>query len=75
LNALAAGLWAGSFVALGYFVGHAFRAVLGHLVRSFSLVMLIVFIAFALALWLFHRLQRRRQLRVPPGVNIVIPPP
>jgi len=47
LNCLAAGLWAGSFVALGYFLGHAFRAVLGHLVRSFSLVMLIVFIATA----------------------------
>jgi len=40
LNFLAAGLWAASFVAAGYFLGHAFRAVLGHLVRSFSLVML-----------------------------------
>jgi hypothetical protein len=37
--------------------------------------MLIVFIAFAVTVWLFHRLQRRRQLRVPPGVNIVTPPP
>src|SRR5258705_356945 len=37
LNFLAAGLWAASFVAAGYFLGHAFRAVLGHLVRSFSL--------------------------------------
>ncbi|MBV8507948.1 MAG: hypothetical protein JOZ11_19370, partial [Alphaproteobacteria bacterium] len=75
LNCLAAGLWAGSFVALGYFVGHAFRAVLGHLVRSFSLVMLIAFIVFTLAVWLFHRLQRRRVLRVPPGAKIVGPPP
>ena len=40
LNFLAAGVWAASFVAAGYFLGHAFRAVLGHLVRSFSLVML-----------------------------------
>ena len=75
LNSLAAGLWAGSFVALGYFLGHAFRAVLGHLVRSFSLFMLIVFIIFTVAVWLVHRLQRRRVLRVPPGAKIVSPPP
>jgi len=73
LNLLAAGLWAGSFVVLGYFLGHAFRAVLGHLVRSFSLVMLGAFIVFAVAVWLFHRVQRR-QIGVPPGVKIVIPP-
>src|ERR1700732_759503 len=75
LNCLAAGLWAGSFVAVGYFLGHAFRAVLGHLVRSFSIVMLTVFIVFTLAVWLFHRLQRRRVLRVPPGARIGSPPP
>ena len=74
LNFLAAGLWAVSFVALGYFLGHAFRALLGNLVRSFSLVMLIVFIALTVGVWLFHRLQRRRQLRVPPGAKIVSPP-
>ena len=74
LNGFAAGLWAASFVALGYFLGHAFRAVLGHLVRSFSLVMLIAFVAFAIAVWVFHRAQRRRQLRVPPGAKIVTPP-
>jgi membrane protein DedA with SNARE-associated domain len=73
LNFLAAGLWATSFVAVGYFLGHAFRAVLGHLARSFSLVMLGVFVVFAVAVWLFHRLQRRRQLKLPPGVKIVIP--
>ncbi len=75
LNFLAAGLWAGSFVAVGYFLGHAFRAVLGHLVRSFSLVMLIAFVIFTLAVWVFHRLQRRRQLRVPAGAKTVSPPP
>ena len=63
------------FVAAGYFLGHAFRAVLGHLARSFSLVMLGAFLAFASAVWLAHRLQRRRQIRVPPGAKIVIPPP
>jgi membrane protein DedA with SNARE-associated domain len=75
LNFLAAAVWAGSFVAAGYFLGHAFRAVLGHLVRSFSLVMLGAFVAFAGAVWLAHRLQRRRQITVPPGAKIVIPPP
>src|SRR5215831_18063873 len=75
LNFLAAGLWATSFIAVGYFLGHAFRAVLGHLVRSFSLVMLGAFITFAVAVWLAHRLQKRRQLRVPPGIKVVIPPP
>jgi membrane protein DedA with SNARE-associated domain len=75
LNLLAAGLWATSFTAVGYFLGHAFRAVLGHLVRSFSLVMLGAFVAFAVAVWLAHRLQRRRQLGVPPGIKVVIPPP
>ena len=75
LNFLAAGLWAASFIALGYFLGHAFRAVLGHLVRSFSLVMLGAFVAISVTVWLAHRLQRRRQLRVPPGVKVVAPPP
>ena len=75
LNFLAAGVWAMSFVAAGYFLGHAFRAGLGHLVRSFSLVMLAAFVAFASAVWLAHRLQCRRQIRVPPGAKIVIPPP
>src|SRR5205814_8399725 len=45
LNFLAAGLWAASFVAVGYFLGHAFRAVLGDIARSFSLVLLGVFVA------------------------------
>jgi membrane protein DedA with SNARE-associated domain len=75
LNFLAAVLWAVSFVALGYFLGHAFRAVLGDIARSFSLVMLIVFVAIGFGMWLLHRLQRRRQLRVPAGANVVLPPP
>jgi membrane protein DedA with SNARE-associated domain len=75
LNLLAAWLWAVSFVALGYFVGHAFRATLGHLVRSFSLVMLAAFIVFAVAVRAFHRVQKRRQLGIPPGAKIVTPPP
>jgi membrane protein DedA with SNARE-associated domain len=74
LNFLAAGLWATSFIAVGYFLGHAFRAVLGDLARSFSLVMLAVFVAIGTGMWLLHRLQRRRQLRVPAGAKMVLPP-
>jgi membrane protein DedA with SNARE-associated domain len=74
LNFAAAGLWAASFIAIGYFLGHAFRAMLGDLARSFSLVMLAVFVAIGVGMWLLHRLQRRRQLRVPPGADVVLPP-
>src|SRR5271170_7419263 len=51
LNFAAAGLWAASFAAVGYFLGHAFRAVLGDLARSFSLVMLGVFVAIGTGIW------------------------
>jgi membrane protein DedA with SNARE-associated domain len=74
LNFAAAGLWAASFVAAGYFLGHAFRAVLGDIARSFSIVMLLVFVAMAGGVWLLHRLQRRRQLRLPPGAKPALPP-
>jgi len=74
LNFAAAGLWAASFTAVGYFLGHAFRAVLGDLARSVSLVMLGAFVAIGAGTWLLHRLQRRRQLRVPPGADVVLPP-
>ncbi len=75
LNFVAAGLWAASFVGAGYFLGHALKAVLGDIVRSFSIPMLGVIVAVSLGVWLLHRVQRRRQLRVPPGAKIVIPPP
>jgi len=62
LNFAAALLWSASFVVVGYFLGHAFRAVLGDLARSFSLVMLGVFVAISITVWLLHRRQRRRQV-------------
>ncbi len=74
LNLTAAVLWAASFVAIGYFLGHAFRAVLGDLARSFSLVMLGVFVAIGTVMWLVHRRQRRRQVRVPSGTKVLLPP-
>jgi membrane protein DedA with SNARE-associated domain len=74
LNFLAAGLWAASFIAVGYFLGHACKAVLGNIAQRFSLGMLGAFLAFAFAVWLVHRLQRRRQLKVPAGVKVALPP-
>ncbi len=74
LNFLAAAVWAAGFIAVGYFLGHAFRAVLGDLARSFSLVMLGAFVAIACGVKLAHRMQRRRQLRAPPGAKIAAPP-
>ena len=74
LNFTAAGLWAGTFVAAGFFLGHAFRAVLGDVARSFSLVMLAVFVAIGGGMWLLHWRQKRRQVTVPPGAKIVLPP-
>jgi membrane protein DedA with SNARE-associated domain len=75
LNFAAAGFWAGSFVAVGYFVGHAFDALLGDLARSFRLGMLGVFLVIGFGIWLLHRRQRRRQARVPRGIDMVLPPP
>jgi membrane protein DedA with SNARE-associated domain len=73
LNLLAAGLWAVSFVAAGYFFGHAWRAMLGDVARSFGIVLLAVFVAIFVGVTLFHRWQRRR-FRLPAGVKPALPP-
>jgi len=73
LNFLAAAFWAAGFIAVGYFLGHAFRAVLGDIAREFSLAMLVVFLAIALGIGLFHRVQRRRQNRILPAVGALTP--
>lgn len=75
LNFLAAALWAAGFIALGYFLGHAFRAVLGDIARNFSLAMLGIFLLIAVAVGWLHRLQRRRQHRLMPGAEAAAPPP
>jgi membrane protein DedA with SNARE-associated domain len=70
LNFAAAGLWAASFVSVGYFLGHACRALFGDL----SLVMLAVVAAIIGAIWLLHRHQRRRHITVPAGAKPIFPP-
>ncbi len=74
LNLLAAAVWAAIFIAVGYFLGHAFRAVLGDIARRFSLTMLGVFVAIAGSVGCFHRLQRRRQHRLLPATQVAAPP-
>src|SRR3954470_352021 len=74
LNFLAAALWAASFVAGGYFLGHAFRAMLGDVARSFSLAMLVVFVLIGGGMWLLHRASRRSRSVVSPVAHAVIPP-
>jgi membrane protein DedA with SNARE-associated domain len=74
LNFLAAAFWAAGFVSLGYFLGHAFRAVLGDIARTFSLAMLGVFLTIAGGVGTFHRLQRRRHVKVPAGAKAAAPP-
>jgi membrane protein DedA with SNARE-associated domain len=69
LNLFAAALWAVSFVALGYFLGHAMRKALPEIARSFRLSMLAALVVVGLATWLLHRIQRRRQVRPPPGAE------
>jgi len=75
LNLLAAGLWAVSFVGLGYFLGHAMRKALPDIARSFQLFMLAALVAVGIASWILHRMQRRhRRLRLPPGTKALTPP-
>lgn len=75
LNFVAAGLWAASFVAAGYFVGHAWRAMLGDVARSFSIAMLAGFIVIVGGMALLHRWQKRR-MQLPPraGAAPALPP-
>lgn len=73
LNLIAALLWAASFVGIGYFIGHAFRAALD-LAQWLGVVMLGVFIAVGVGGWLLHRRHRRRHTRLPAGAKPMLPP-
>jgi len=72
LNFLAAGLWAISFVGVGYTLGKTFGVALRQFADSFGLVMLGIFVLMALLIAVLHRVQRRRIL--PPAAAEVTPP-
>jgi membrane protein DedA with SNARE-associated domain len=60
LNFFAAGLWACSFVGVGYFGGHALGAVLGQAAQTFAIGMLGIFMAVLTLGMLLHKWRSRR---------------
>src|SRR3546814_17764032 len=60
LNFIAAGLWANSFVWVGYMLGVAFEAVLGAIAKDFGLVMLGIFATVGIVLFFVHRRSKAR---------------
>jgi membrane protein DedA with SNARE-associated domain len=75
LNLIAAGVWAGAFVSVGYLFGHLFRSMLGHIARDFSIVMLGMFVMMFGLTFVIHRVQRRRMTLPPRGAaGSAVPP-
>ncbi|MGE5202904.1 MAG: DedA family protein, partial [Acidobacteriota bacterium] len=57
---IAAGLWACTFVSVGYLAGQASEAILGDLASKFRFVMLGIFAALVLAVTVTIYVRRRR---------------
>lgn len=75
LNLAAAAIWATAFVGAGYIFGHAFRSMLGHIARDFSMIMLGVFALMFGLTFLIHRTQKRRMSLPPRGAaGSAVPP-
>src|SRR3954462_374758 len=68
LNFLAAGLWAASFVAVGYFLGHAFSTAV-NIANWLGYALLGVFVTVAGGIWLLHRRHRRRSTHRSKGIK------
>jgi len=60
LNFIAAGVWAMTFVGVGFLLGRAFASVLGQLADSFGLVMLCVMAVSGSIVFLVHRSHKKR---------------
>src|SRR5689334_15744737 len=76
LNFLAAMVWAASFVAIGYFLGHAFSTAV-NIANWLGYALLGVFVALGGGIWLLHRRHRRlHALRnaKPVGARPLLPP-
>ncbi len=61
LNCLAALIWAGVFVGIGFLFGHALERMLGHVMHQVSLVLLYVFVLLLVAGHVAHRIRRKRR--------------
>ena len=77
LNFLAAMVWAASFVAIGYFLGHAFSTAV-NIANWLGYALLGVFVALGRGIWLLHRRHRRRMRAArnakPVGARQMLPP-
>jgi membrane protein DedA with SNARE-associated domain len=72
LNFIAAGVWAVSFIGSGYLLGNMFGRALSRFADSFGLVMLGIFVLMGVAVFVLHRVQRRRM--APPRGAQTTPP-
>jgi membrane protein DedA with SNARE-associated domain len=69
LNFIAAGVWAVSFVGIGMIIGSVFKEAIGieTVARHFTVIVLGVLVFMFGAVFLVHRIQRRRMRLSPPG--------
>jgi membrane protein DedA with SNARE-associated domain len=76
LNFLAAGIWAVSFVGIGMIIGTVFKEAIGieTVARHFTLIVLGVLVFMFGAVFLVHRVQRRR-MRLPAAAAAQASPP
>jgi membrane protein DedA with SNARE-associated domain len=74
LNFLAAGIWALTFVGAGYLLGQMFGKALAGFADSFGIIMLGIFAAVGVGVWLMHRFQRRRMAAPRAAVFEASPP-
>ena len=72
-------VWAAAFVAIGYFLGHAFSTAV-NIANWLGYALLGVFVAIAGGIWLLHRRHRRRSAHgrrraaKPVGAKPMLPP-
>lgn len=63
LNFIAAGVWAATFVGVGFICGHAIATMMGRLAHQVSIVLLALFVLVLVGGHAVHRLRRMRHRR------------